>query len=174
MTYEKNKAFPGWADGLQRDSFSGRAGCDNDISKVPPPHYQQCHFQKVNPMARQQGKMILTIQDSLQPMWKSWKNFLTTQWSRWVSCRLWMAEVLQRGTERRWLVLSGKVKSVGTTETNWNFSLETTWIQKRGLIPSKPSFNHRKLQSRILHRLEGKLELLMKLLICENSIQLSL
>lgn len=67
-----------------------------------------------------------------------------------------MAEVLQRGAEWRWPVLSGKVKSVEAEETNWIISLETTWIQKRVSIPSKPSLNHRKLQSRILHRLWEK------------------
>lgn len=69
------------------------------------------------------------------------------QWSKWVFCKFWMTEVLQRGAEGRWLVFSGKVKSVETTETNWIISLETTWIQKRGLIPCKPSLNHRKLWS---------------------------
>lgn len=76
MTYEKNKAFPGWADGFQRDTFSGRAGCVNDFSKVPLSHCQQCHFQKVNPVEREQGKMILTTQHYVQPMWRSCKHFL--------------------------------------------------------------------------------------------------
>lgn len=79
MTYEKNKAFPGWTDGLLRDTFSGRADCVNDFSKVPPSHCQQCHFQKVNPVARQQGKIILTTQHYLLPMWKSCKDCLDTQ-----------------------------------------------------------------------------------------------
>lgn len=79
MTCEENKAFPGWADGLQRDTFSGRAGCVNDFSKVPLSHFQQCHFQNVNPVERQQGKMILTTQHYVQPMWRSCKNFLATQ-----------------------------------------------------------------------------------------------
>lgn len=70
MTYEKNKAFPSWADGLQGDTGSGRAGCANDFSKVPLSSCQQCHFQKVNPVARQQGKVVLTMQHY---PWSTWK-----------------------------------------------------------------------------------------------------
>lgn len=79
MTYEKNKAFPSWADGLQGDTCSGRAGCANDFSKVPLSRCQQCHFQKVNPVARQQGKGGLTTQQCPWSMWKSCKIFMAIQ-----------------------------------------------------------------------------------------------
>lgn len=62
MTYEKVKAFLNWADGLQGDTCSGRAGCANDFSKGLLSSCQERHFQKLNSLARQQGKVALTVQ----------------------------------------------------------------------------------------------------------------
>lgn len=117
MTYEKNKAFPSWADGLQGDICSGRAGCANDFSKVPLSRCQQCHFQKVNAVARQQGKMVLTTQRYSWSMWKSFEIFLAIQTLIKLSFRV----VLDSWSpiEGGWLIFSVKPKSVEDKESKW-------------------------------------------------------
>lgn len=79
MTCEKNKAFPSRADGLQGNTCSGRAGCANDFSKVLLSPCQQCHMQKMDPVARQQGKVVLTTRHYPWSMWKSCQIFVAIQ-----------------------------------------------------------------------------------------------